>query len=86
MLTDILDGLVMGVGMHAHPVAAEEAAQANGAMSSAMDIYLLIGQSNMAGRAPIEAEDEGVLERCFLFTKKNSAPLNIHSTGKLGQH
>ena len=32
-----------------------------------MDLYLLIGQSNMAGRAPIVKRGEGVIERCFLL-------------------
>lgn len=50
-----------------------------------LDIYLLIGQSNMAGRAPIEASDDKVLSQVFLFTDQGTwelaaNPLNRYST------
>ncbi|WP_319501494.1 sialate O-acetylesterase [uncultured Draconibacterium sp.] len=52
-----------------------------------MDIYLLIGQSNMAGRAPIEKQDKDTLSNVFLFTGegghewiKAANPLNKYST------
>lgn len=52
-----------------------------------MDIYLLIGQSNMAGRADIETQDEDSLKNVFLFTgiegkewEKAANPLNKYST------
>jgi hypothetical protein len=52
-----------------------------------MDIYLLIGQSNMAGRAPIEAQDLDSIKGVFLFTgnaekiwEKAANPLNKYST------
>lgn len=32
-----------------------------------LDIYLVIGQSNMSGRAPIRKEDSTVVDRAFLF-------------------
>ncbi len=49
------------------------------------EIYLLIGQSNMAGRAPIEEEDEGGIEGCELFNSSGeweaaANPLNQYST------
>jgi hypothetical protein len=50
-------------------------------------IYLLIGQSNMAGRAPVELQDLDTLERVFLYTGQDSFPwepaanpLNKYST------
>lgn len=51
---------------------------------SGLRIFLLIGQSNMAGRAPIEAEDTAPLPRCFLLTDTNEweaavNPLNRYS-------
>ena len=54
-----------------------------------MDLYLLIGQSNMAGRAPIAKEDEGVIERCFLLNGEDKFepaknPLNRYSTIRKG--
>ena len=54
-----------------------------------MDLYLLIGQSNMAGRAPIEKKDEGVIERCFLLNGEDKFepaknPLNRYSTIRKG--
>jgi len=50
-----------------------------------LHIYLLIGQSNMAGRAAIPAEDKRPMEGCFLLDRKNrwvpaSNPLNRYST------
>ena len=35
------------------------------------DLYLLIGQSNLAGRAPIVKKDEGVIERFFLLNDED---------------
>ena len=48
-------------------------------------IYLLIGQSNMAGRAPIETEDEAPVAGCELFNSTNgweiaTNPLNRYSS------
>jgi len=40
--------------------------------AEAIDIYLLIGQSNMQGVAPIEDLDKVVLEKVFLFNDKES--------------
>lgn len=52
-----------------------------------LEIYLLIGQSNMAGRAPIEMQDLDTLKNVFLFTgiegkewEKAANPLNKYST------
>lgn len=36
-----------------------------------LDIYLCIGQSNMASRAPIGKEDTGVVDGLFLLNKEN---------------
>ncbi len=48
------------------------------------DIYLLIGQSNMAGRGDIDALDQQELDNAYLFTgtdwEKASVPLNRYST------
>ncbi len=54
-----------------------------------MHIYLLIGQSNMAGRAEIPDDAVGILERCFLFNADGewepaSNPLNRHSAIRKG--
>src|SRR5680860_76536 len=52
-----------------------------------LDIYLLIGQSNMAGRAEIEGSDADTLENVFLYTgipgkewEKAANPLNKYSS------
>ena len=52
-----------------------------------LDIYLVIGQSNMAGRAEIRDEDSESLEGVYLFTGHDSLawtvaknPLNLYST------
>ena len=49
------------------------------------DVYLMIGQSNMAGRAGILSEDRGVMEGVFLLDEKGEIvpaqlPFNIYST------
>lgn len=55
--------------------------------SEKMDIYLLIGQSNMAGRAEIREQDKDSIERVFLFTGDSlglwepaANPLNKYSS------
>jgi hypothetical protein len=52
-----------------------------------LDIYLVIGQSNMAGRAAIRKEDSTSIERCYLFTGDTLSawtvannPLNLYSS------
>jgi hypothetical protein len=54
---------------------------------NSLDIYLLIGQSNMAGRAPLELQDMDSLEGVYLFVgqadkvwEKAANPLNKYST------
>jgi len=54
-----------------------------------MALYLLIGQSNMAGRAPIAKENQGVIDRCFLLNGEDKFepaknPLNRYSTIRKG--
>jgi hypothetical protein len=48
-------------------------------------IYLLIGQSNMAGRAPFTKAEEAVIERCYLLNNHDEwepakNPLNRYSS------
>lgn len=52
-----------------------------------MELYLLIGQSNMAGRATIESQDKDSINNVFLFTgnkekpwERAANPLNKYST------
>ncbi len=52
-----------------------------------LDIYLLIGQSNMAGRATIESQDLDTLNNVFLYKgingnvwEKAANPLNKYSS------
>lgn len=50
-----------------------------------LDIYLLIGGTNMAGRAKIPEDAQAVIEHCFLLNEKNqwvpaSSPLNRYSS------
>ena len=54
-----------------------------------LHIYLLIGQSNMAGRAAFSEQDAGPLENCYLLDAKDSweiaqNPLNRYSTIRKG--
>jgi hypothetical protein len=39
-----------------------------------LNIYLVIGQSNMAGRTAIREEDNVSIEHCFLFTNDGKTP------------
>jgi hypothetical protein len=64
--------------------AADEAPDQN------LHIYLLIGQSNMAGRAKVPEEMSGVIDRCYLLNDKNEwvpakNPLNLYSTIRKGE-
>lgn len=57
--------------------------------SSKLHVYLLIGQSNMAGRAPFSDAEAGVVDRCYLLNGKGKwepakNPLNRHSTIRKG--
>jgi hypothetical protein len=66
-------------GSHVHEEGLEER----------MDIYLLMGQSNMAGRAPLGEEQAGVIPRCFLLNGEDAwepaeNPLNRYSTIRKG--
>ena len=54
-----------------------------------LHIYLLIGQSNMAGRAKFTKAEAAPIDRCFLLNAKNAwepakNPLNIYSTIRKG--
>jgi len=54
-----------------------------------LDIYLLIGQSNMAGRAKVPDDAQGVIDRCWLLNDENQwvaakNPLNLYSTIRKG--
>lgn len=55
-----------------------------------LHIYLLIGQSNMAGRATVPEELAGVIDRCYLLNDKNQwvpakNPMNLYSTIRKGE-
>jgi outer membrane protein assembly factor BamB len=50
-----------------------------------LHVYLLIGQSNMGGRARFTEEDAGVIPRCYLLNKEEAwepakNPFNIYSS------
>lgn len=54
-----------------------------------LHIYLLIGQSNMAGRAPLTEEGAGIIERCYLLNADDQwepakNPFNRYSTIRKG--
>ena len=78
---------------HAH---AAPRAHADTTLPSASDtqedlhVYLLIGQSNMAGRAKVPEDMAGVIDRCYLLNDKNEwvpakNPLNLYSTIRKGE-
>lgn len=50
-----------------------------------LDLYVCIGQSNMAGRAPFAGEEAGIIERCYLLNHDDlwepaQNPLNLYSS------
>lgn len=54
-----------------------------------LHIYLLIGQSNMSGRAPFNEEESKILKNCYLLNDKGEwtpakNPFNIYSTIRKG--
>jgi hypothetical protein len=54
-----------------------------------LHVYLLIGQSNMAGRAPYTEDEAGILDRCYLLNAADqwepaANPLNRYSTIRKG--
>lgn len=59
------------------------------AVPDEVEIYLLIGQSNMAGRAPFTPEEAEPIERAFLLNGEDAwepakVPMNRHSTIRKG--
>ena len=67
------------------PIARSESAAPFATFPESLQVYLLIGQSNMAGRATVEPELSGVVDGCFLFNDKGeweaaTNPLNRYST------
>ena len=60
-------------------------ALAGAAHAGERHVYLLIGQSNMAGRAPIAESDSGVIAGCLLLNGEDEwepakSPMNRHSS------
>lgn len=89
----LMAGLLLGLLL----VAATLYAQGRSAPASAapdlpresFHLYLLIGQSNMAGRAPFSEEEAGEMERCYLLGAKDEwiparNPLNLFSSIRKG--
>ena len=66
---------------------AQSVENASEATSAPLQVYLAIGQSNMAGRANVPEEDQGALKRCVLLNKEGTwapaaHPFNHYSTIK----
>ncbi|MBT8044211.1 MAG: sialate O-acetylesterase [Verrucomicrobiae bacterium] len=58
-------------------------------VDKSLHVYLLIGQSNMAGRAPFSAEEAKPIKNCYLLNAKDlweeaTNPLNRYSTIRKG--
>ena len=65
--------------------ASVETVQTDGSPTQKLHVYLLIGQSNMSGRAPFTEDESRPMERCFLLDsignwESASNPLNRYST------
>ena len=71
--------IVLAYGVFNTTLYAQDSAKKN------LHVYLLIGQSNMAGRAPFNHKDAAVVKRAYLLNDKNEwepakNPLNRYST------
>ncbi|MCX6267343.1 MAG: sialate O-acetylesterase [Bacteroidetes bacterium] len=82
IITAVITGCAAGNNKSSGKLTCKQAPQTSG-----LDIYLLIGQSNMAGRAQILAPDFDTLWGAFLFTGDSASPwepavnpLNKYST------
>ncbi len=78
-------GFVLILGMGVDRVVA----QLQQGPSEPLQVYLLIGQSNMAGRAPIKDADREPIDRCFLLNAEGKwepavVPFNRYSTIRKG--
>ncbi|MBL7026769.1 MAG: sialate O-acetylesterase [Candidatus Marinimicrobia bacterium] len=67
------------------PYASDETPQTAPGPRQNLHVYLLIGQSNMAGRAPFTGDESKPIERCFLLDDSGhwepaANPLNRYST------
>ena len=85
----LLSLLLFGAVYSSAGLSAEEQKQIPVANKENFHIYLLIGQSNMAGRGKIPEEATGDIENCFLLNDQAewspaSNPLNRHSTVRKG--
>ena len=54
-------------------------------ISGNLDIYLVIGQSNMAGRAVIRAKDNISIQHCYLFSGDSTIPW-LEATNPLNRY
>ena len=84
--TILLLTLVLGVSVHCLSSVSDNFEDKK-TQSHNLEIYLLIGQSNMAGGADIEIQDQDTLKNVYLFTgisgkewEKAANPLNKYST------
>jgi len=73
--------LVFGVNLYAQ----NKGPATHSGPKAKLHVYLLIGQSNMAGRAPYTAEESAPVERCYLLKGNDSwvparNPFNAFST------
>jgi hypothetical protein len=63
---------------------AGDASVATNPIPKDLDIYLLIGDSGMAGTAEIPAQASDAIDRCYLFTDKNPKPFEPLFVGRSG--
>lgn len=84
----IIHYLLLALPLFTSLVAQDSTPNYNGPKEK-LHIYLLIGQSNMAGRAPFTEEEAGVIDRVYLLNDSDQwepaqNPLNRHSTIRKG--
>jgi hypothetical protein len=81
----ILITLIFGISLYAE----DKAPTTYNGSKEKLHVYLLIGQSNMAGRAPIAKDETSDIARCYLLNSKDlwesaKNPLNRYSTIRKG--
>ncbi|MBU0678848.1 MAG: sialate O-acetylesterase [Verrucomicrobia bacterium] len=83
--------LLAGSGCAATREAARKVARGYTGPRENLDVYLLIGQSNMAGRAPVERQDRAAVECAYVLNNfhrwaRATNPLNRYSTIRKVNH
>ncbi len=85
LATKFTHSVILAIIVIASPLHASTEDASSGGPQKHLHVYLLIGQSNMAGRAPVPQVDKEAVPGCYLLNDKDQwevarNPLNRYST------